>query len=432
MTIKRIFNSKNIRISAVGSLIIKFLSALFAFLSSVILARLLGVEAFGIYVLAFTTVILLSIPVALGLPLLITRYVSKYEVEGNKAAIRGLLIKSNQVVLLVTVIVVGISFLLYELWWKNLDKVLVETIWYSFILLPLLALGSLRAAALRGLRYIILGQLPDTLLRNFLLCVGMLLYYFLDYTLTPQKAILIHILAATISFITGHIILEIKILKSLRRINPVFFNKEWFNQTLPFSINNSIQVIKSKVLHYILVIFGSVEAVALFEVAVKGASLVVFTLDALNTAISPYISRTYSKGNMKVLQDIIKKTSRVVFICSLPISLIFIFGGDILIWFLYGKGFELAYIPLIILCIGQLFNAATGAVGVTLNMIGHQKYLVKINLIMLVLTVVFGIPLVYFFNINGATLIISILLICQNIILVKYLSYKLKINTTIF
>jgi O-antigen/teichoic acid export membrane protein len=426
------FNSQNIKVSAMGSLGIKFLSAFFAFLSSVLLARLLGIEGFGIYVLAFTTVTMLSIPVALGLPLLIIRYISKYEVEKNHGAIKGLLIRSNQIVIISTLIIVFAAFLLYLIWWKNLNSILVETIWYSFILLPLLALGSLRAAALRGMRYIILGQLPDTLLRNFLLCLGIYLCYLLQYKLTPQLAMILNIIAAAISYMFGYYFLKNKLLNRINKYEAVFFNKEWLKQAIPFSINSGVQIIKSKLITYILAIFGSIEAVTIFDVATRGASLVAFSLDGLNSAIAPYISKAFEDNNMNNLQNIITKTSRIIFVFALPVVVIFIFGGEALINNLFSKAYADAYIPLIVLCLGQLVNAATGSVGLVLNMTGKQVVFTKINVYITLLNVLFSIPLVIYFDVTGGAILFSLILIIQNGYLVFYVKKELNINTTIF
>jgi O-antigen/teichoic acid export membrane protein len=393
---------------------------------------LLGIEGFGIYVLAFTTVTMLSIPVALGLPLLITRYISKYEVEKNHGAIKGLLIRSNQIVIISTLIIVFAAFLLYQIWWKNLNSILVETIWYSFILLPLLALGSLRAAALRGMRYIILGQLPDTLLRNFLLCLGIYLCYLLQYKLTPQLAMILSIIAAAISYMFGYYILKNKLLNRINKYEAVFFKKEWLKQAIPFSINSGVQIIKSKLITYILAIFGSIEAVAIFDVATRGASLVAFSLDALNSAIAPYISKAFEDKNMNNMQNIITKTSRIIFVFALPVVLIFIFGGEPLINYLFSKAYADAYIPLIVLCLGQLVNAATGSVGLVLNMTGKQVVFTKINVYITLLNVLFSIPLVIYFDVTGGAILYSLILIMQNGYLVFYVKKELNISTTIF
>lgn len=432
MKIKDLLNSQLLRVSAFGSLAIKFLSAFFAFLSGIILARLLGLEGFGIYTLAFTTVTLLSVPVSLGLPMLITRYISKYEVAGDYSSIKGLLIRTNQMVYISTAVMILLALVAYFIWWKNLNPVLVKTVWYSFILLPLLGLGSLRTGALRGMRFIILGQLPDTLLRNFLLCLGIGIYYLNGFKMTPPLAMQIHIVAALIAYISGYFFLRKKLHHRINDLKPTFKNKEWFKQALPFSINSGIQVVKSKLVVYVLAIFGSIEAVALFDVALRGAALVAFTLDALNTAIAPYISNAFEKKNMGALQRIVTKTSRLIFIFALPVVLIFIFGGKPLLGFLFGKEYLLSYVPLVILCIGQLVNAATGSVGLVLNMTGNQSYFTKITVYMTIVNILFSIPLVIYFDVLGAAFIYSGLIVIQNILLVIYVKSKLRINTTIF
>lgn len=430
--IKKIVNNKNIKIAAIGSLSIKFFASFFAFVNSILLARILGIEYFGIYVLTFATVSLLSIPVALGLPLLITRFVSKYEVENNYSAIKGLLIKSNQLVLVTTFIIALFGFISYFLWWKNLNNRLIESLYFGFFLIPLFALSSLKTAALRGLRYIILGQIPDTLLRNFIFFVGLIICYFIKFKLTPANAIVIHIIAASISFLVSSYFLKNKLLNKLKKLKPEYEIKKWIKEVLPFSINSGVQVIKTKLSTYILAIFGSLEAVALFDVAIRGSSLVAFSLDALNTAIAPYISKEFENNKINNIQKIVTKTTRLVFIFALPIVLIFIFGGKKFIQILYGKEYILSYIPLIIICIGQLVNAATGSVGLVLNMTSNQVHYTKIIIKMAVLNVILSIPLIIYFDVIGAAILYSVILVIQNLSLVIYVKKKLSINTTIF
>ena len=428
----KIFNSKEIKVAAIGSLGIKFLSAFFAFLSSILLARLLGVNDFGIYIIAFTTVQLVSIPVSLGLPTLLTRYISKYEVSGNKSAIKGLLIRANQIVILATLLVGILAVLVYLALRYYLDPLLLETLWYSLLLLPLLALGSLRAAALRGLRFIVLGQLPDTLLRNFLLCVGIAVYYFSDNTLTPVLAMLLNVIAAGVAYGVGYVFLKVKLLNSLKHVKPNFHNREWFTQAIPFSINSGIQVIKSKLLTYVLALFGSFEAVAIFDIAMRGATLVAFTLDALNTAIAPYISNAFEKNNIESMQRIVTKTSRIIFAFAIPVVLIFILGGKELLVYLFGDVYQISYTPLVILCVGQLFNAVTGSVGLVLNMTDRQAYFTKVVGYVTLLSVFLSIPIVMIYDVIGAAMIYSVMLIVQNTILFLYVRKKLNINTSIF
>ncbi len=432
MKIHKVFNSQNIKISAVGSLGIKFFSALFAFLSGILLARALGLQNYGIYVLAFTTITLLSVPTSLGLPNLITRYISKYQVQENYSAIKGILIRCNQFTLISYAIILICAAISYFFWWKNFGTNLCNTTWIGFILLLFMALGSIKAAALRGLHFVILGQLPDTLLRNFLLCVGIGIYFVFKIKLSPFTAMLIYSISALLSYLVAHFFLQKKLLNNLKEVKPEYHNREWFMQSIPFSVNSGVQIVRSKLVTYVLVAFGSVKGVAIYDIALRGASLVSFTLDALNTAIAPYISAAFEKNNIKTLQKIVTKTSRLIFAFAFPVVAVFIIGGHKFISILFGQEFTQSYVPLIIACIGQLISSICGSVGLVLIMTGNQKYFTNNNIIITILNVIICIPFVIYFDVIGATFVYSFLLILQNIILFIHVKSKLHINTTIF
>lgn len=432
MKIFNFLNSKQIRDGAIGSLGIKFLSALFVFLSSIMLARTLGLEQFGIYTLVFATVLMLTIPVSFGLPNLIIRYISKYEVEANNSAIKGLLIRADQYVFLCTLLIWAIAILSYFIWWKNYNSSFVEALWYGLLLIPIIVLGTFKGAALRGLRYIILGQISDTLLRNALLFLGVAVYYILDLDLTPAKVIIIHLIAATIAFLLGSVFLRNKLRSKLTSTTPVFFNKIWFREALPFAVNSGVQVSKSKIISYILAAFSGVKAVAIFDIALRASALVSFTLDAVNSAIAPYISNAFENKNSVSLQRILRKSSLIIFLSAIPIVLVFILGGRPLLVFLFGVAYEASFVPLVILCVGQLVNTAAGSVGIVMYMTGNQRYFTKVVTVITILYAIFSIPFVIFFDEIGAAIILSLLLIIQNVVLVIYVKNKLKINTTIF
>jgi O-antigen/teichoic acid export membrane protein len=433
--LSKIFNflsKKDIRSASAGSVSIKFGSAFFAFLNAVLLARYMSVSDLGYYVLVFTTMTILSVPGTMGLPSLLTRYVSKYEVIGDLVHIKGLLIRSNQFVLYSTLAIYLLAFITYFFWWKKYDPEMVEAVLYGFLLVPILSFSALRASALRGLKLVILAELPDTLLRNLWFTMLIVSAIFFQYELTPKSVIIFQIIAAGFSFLLGFMFLNKKLLKKLKGITPKFSSKEWINQTIPFSINSGIQIVRSKLLSYILVIFGSLEAVAIFDVAMRGANLVAFTLNALNSAISPFVSSAYEQKDFTRLQFIVKKTGRVIFLFSLPVALIFIFGGKGLVTFVFGAAYEASYIPLVILCIGQLLSSMVGSVGLLLSMTGNQKVFSQSNLQMLVLHVLLSIPVVIMYDVIGASIVFSALLILQNILLLRYVRKNLNINTAIF
>ena len=269
-------------------------------------------------------------------------------------------------------------------------------------------------------------------MRNILFTVFLLAFVFFDYTLTPQIAIILQVIAAALSFILGYYFLQKKLLNRLKQVQPEYQIKEWIQQAIPFSINSGVQIVKSKLLVYVLAIFGSIEAVAIFDVAVRGASLVTFTMNSLNAAISPYLSAAYEEAKLKNIQTILTKASRAIFILSLPVALAFILGGEWLLTLVFGKEYTNAYIPLVILCVGNLVSATTGSVGVLLSMTGRQKVFSNSNVLMLVLSVILSIPMIIYFDTVGAAIVFASLLIIQNFMLFVYVRKHMKLNTTIF
>ena len=238
--INQISNSQSIKMATIGSLVIKFFSAIFALLSGILLARLMNLENYGYYILAFTIVTVLSVPVSLGLPNLIVRYVSKYNVNNQIQEIKGLLIRSNQIVLLSFIVILFGAVASYFFWWNTYNIEFIKTVWVGFIVLIFMGLGTIRSATLRGLKLVILGQLPDTLLRNFLLCLGILIYYLTGYQLSPFIAMIIHAISAAIAYLIGYLFLYKKLLKNIKNVTPKFYNKLWLNEAIPFSIISAI------------------------------------------------------------------------------------------------------------------------------------------------------------------------------------------------
>jgi O-antigen/teichoic acid export membrane protein len=424
--------TKNVKISALGSVIIKFSTAFFSLLNGVLLARILGIENFGIYIIGFSTATILSIPASLGLPQLIVRYVSKYELNSKMGEIRGLLHYTNRIVLKSSFIIFIVACLILFFFKDYFKNNLVTTILLSLILVPVLGFSALRAATLRGFKYILLSELPDTFIRNALFTLLISIVYFTNLKILPQHAIIFQILITSISFTIGHIILQKQVLNKIKSHKKIFNKNEWLKQSIPFTINSGVQALKGRLMTFLIPIFANIEAVAIFEIALRGASLITFTLGAINNTILPHISTAYEKAEFKKLQILIRKACRITFLVALPIALIYFSFGKNLISYVFGKEYNEAYYSLIVLSLGYLFHSYTGATGPLLNMTGRQAYLTKNQVFMFLLTILIAIPLIYKFSALGAAISVSMVLTIQNIILVYYVKKELNINPLAF
>lgn len=429
---RELFYSKGLKIGSIGSLGIKFFGALTSLAVSILLARFLGLRGYGVYVLVLSIITLLTIPLTMGLPLLILRYIPKYELENDKAAIKGLMRKSHLFILLSYLVIALIFVVIYFIFKDQLYRRFVETFAMGLLLLPILGYSEVGASTIRGLRYIIPGQLPGIFLRSLFLLLGILGYILIFDELTPQAAMATHAISALFSYAFIHWILRKKLLHSLRGITPRYETRIWVKESLQFTGNMGVNKLKTRLSTYILAALGGPVYVGLYEVALKGSNMVIFGLTAVNSALGPFISRFYAKDDRSGVQHIITKATRVIFLFALPVALVFIIGGTYIIDLLYGEEFAGSYLPLVILCLGQLFNAAAGSVALLLKMTGNQKFVLRVNAINTFVNLFVAIPLVMYYNVVGAAAAYGLLIVVQNVILWMYAKRKLNINTSLF
>lgn len=431
MKILDLLISKNIRVSTIGGIGIKLSSTLFAFINGVLLANLLSLEDFGVYSLVFVTANVAVTLSSFGLPNMLTYFSSIYYENLEFGNLKGLFFFSLRVFLLTSFFLLLLASIVFYFFDIRLNDNEGITYLYGILLTPLLVIGSIRASFLRGMKHIILAELPDTFLRNFIFFLTLLAIFWTEMSLSSGYAMLLHLIAAFISFFIGMIILIIKLGRKLMRVKSTNHSRLWLNKMLPFGYSSILQVLKQKSINYFIAIFLGYESVALYEVASRGANLVSFTLAAINSAINPYIASAFFRKKMKNVQRIVSRANQLSVIFSFPIFLTFVIGGVGLLTTIFGEEYSLAYWPLVVLSFGHLVNAVAGAAGPVLGMTGNQKILTNILFYMFLLNVFIGIPLIIYFDVLGATISFTFIIVLQNILLVYYIKKKLGLYTSL-
>ncbi len=360
-----------------GSLTLKVASAGLGLLLAIVLARTLGPEGYGVYAFALSLVTLLAIPAQMGLPILLVREIARYQQRREWGLLRGILTRANQGALAIS-ITLGLAAAGMA-WgpWSDLDPLQLETFAWALALLPLIALGNLRGAALRGLRRIVPGLLPELALRPGLLLAAVGVAAIIGI-LTPPVAMALHVAAAAVAFIIGALLLLRSLPAQARRSRPEFDTRRWAYSLLPLSLLAGMQVINSQTGVVLLGLLRTPEDVGLYRVAVQGATLVTFMLTAINLVIAPHIAHLHASGDRRRLQKMITRSARLALLAALPTAAVFVFFGDKVLGAVLGAAYVPAYVPLAILCVGQLFSAAMGPVVLILNMTGHERDSAKV------------------------------------------------------
>ena len=114
------------------------------------------------------------------------------------------------------------------------------------------------------------------------------------------------------------------------------------------------------------------DAVGVYNAASRTAATVGFALFAVNAAAAPSLAALHATGRREELARLLAATSRWTFWPALAIALGFALAGKVVLGF-FGAEFTRAYLPLLILCGGQLAAASVGLAGSLLNLTGHER-----------------------------------------------------------
>jgi len=418
---------------SVGSFILKSCGLLLQVTAGILIARSLGSSGYGTYAYALAIINLLTIPTVMGLPQLITRNIAIYHVKNEYSLMRGLLVRANQAVLILSLIMALIALFITLTIINGLDSARSQTFLISLILLPLLALKNLRMAALRGLKHVVLSLMPEMLLRPGFFVIFLITgIIFLPNDMSPQLVMIFQVVAAGIAFFWGVRFLLHALPEKTKTAVSEFETRAWLKSAIPFMFLGAMQIVNKQTDIVMLGIFRSIEEVGIYRAVVQGATLVAFILTAVNMALSPTVASLYAQGDKKRLQRIVTYSARTILFGTFPIILVFIFWGRWLLTFFFGQEFGDGTTALSILCIGQLINASMGSVALILNMTGHERDAARGVAIAAVLNIIFNIILIPKFGIEGAAIASAISLITWNALMFLWVYKRIGVVSIAF
>lgn len=418
---------------AIGSFILKSCGLLLQLTAGIFIARSLGASGYGTYAYALAIINLLTIPTVMGLPQLITRNVAIYHVKNEFGLMRGLLVRSNQAVFILSLIMAFIALFISLTIINGSDKIRLQTFLISLILLPILALKNLRMAALRGLKHVVLSLMPETLFRPGFFIIFLLMgIVFLPSGMSPQKVMIFQVSAASIAFFLGVVFLLRALPENTKTTVSQFETRTWLKSAIPFMFLGAMQIVNKQTDIVMLGIFRSIEQVGIYRAVVQGATLVAFVLTAVNVVLLPTVAGLHAKGDKKRLQRIVTYSARAILAATFPIILVFVFWGRWLLVTFFGQEFGDGTTALSILCIGQLVNASMGSVALILNMTGHERDAARGVAIAAVLNIFINALLIPKFGMEGAAAASTISLITWNVFMFFWVYKRIGVVSIAF
>lgn len=416
--------------SAAGSFVMKASRTILAFGTTVLLARVLGADGYGVYAWIMAWTGLLAIPASLGLDRLAIREVAARGATGEWGEARGILRWSAWTVTGSSVLLAGAAFAVVWFLWSPTDPDLRAVFPLVFASLPFVVLTALGHSGMRGLNHVVAGQVPENLVRPGLFVLLVLGAYVLyERDLVPADAALLYLVASVTGMVTAWGMLRSRIRPEMKKARPTYRPRAWISAAFPMLLVAGLVVINSRADTIMLGAIAGTEPAGVYFVATRGAELIAFLLIAFNMPLAPAIAALHASGDREGLQRLVTRTARVVFVGSLPVAIVmFVFGDSFLR--LFGPGFPKGHSALAILCTGQMVNAAAGSVGLILNMTGHQKDAAVGVGISAALNIVLNAVLIPTMGIEGAAVATTISLVIWNVILAVMVRRRIGVHTT--
>jgi len=415
---------------AIGSFVVKILGAAIAFGLHILLARLLGVTQYGIYIYALTWVNILVIASLLGLNTSMVRFIAAYKAQEKWGLLRGIVHRSTQFVVVFSLLIGGIGGIVVWFLRSRIGQDQAATFGVALILLPVLVLVRLREASLRALKRVVLSSLPDRIIRPLLLAAILSgLYFYLRQPLQATQAMAINLIAVFAALVIGTVWLVKELPEQARDARPIYAHREWLRVSLPLLLVAGMHLILK---HTDIIMLGAIrgsDEAGIYSAASRISDLVVFALMAINAILAPMVSELYHTGRMEELQRIVTLAARVIFAFTLMFSIILVVFGKFALS-LFGAEFVVTYVPLLILLCGQIVNALAGSVGLIMTMTDHQNQAGAIIAVSAAVNIILNALLIPLMGLRGAAISTAFTMVLWNITMLVYVHRRLGINST--
>jgi O-antigen/teichoic acid export membrane protein len=396
--------AKGAGVSLIGSSVGKGLF----FLSQVIIARILGVDVFGLYALGFAAVKICEIFARLGLHKGGMRFVSIYK-DDNPSKLKGVLVLSIGITLLNGILVGSVLYFSSDwiaqiIFRKPALSNYLQLFAYAIPFSATMNVVSFLFQGFHTMKYTVYTREFIQPITNIFLIVA---FYYAGF----------HLEGVIYAFILSHLMALFAGLLYFKRIIPQSFDKK-IKPDFEFGkiISYSTPLLFVGFLEYFLswtdtLMLGSLSTtkdVGIYRAASQIPFVMTFFFVAISTIYAPIAANLFHRGEMQRFANMFRTTTRWISYSVIPIFIFILFSAkDIMM--IFGKGYvETGYIVVIVLSFGQLVNCVTGSLGYTLTMTGKQGIALIFTIVSLAVNIGLNLLLIPKYGVLGAAVSSSI------------------------
>jgi len=385
------------------------------FVFSILVARVVGAEQYGLYTLALTISPIASMLALLGLQTGVVAYLAPAIRARNDSRIWGIIQVCAGIPAFLSIIFGATLFFF---------AVPVATlVFHEPRLIPLLQIVSvsipLDTISFIAYQIIISYQKPkfSVLANNMVLPAAKLLLtiLFLALGMGVMGIVLAHVIASAIG-----LALIIYFVNSLFALNRPLAQAErnvgkLLRYSLPVHLGWVLNTIRGSLETLVLGFVGLTTGVGIFAVASRLSSLGTMLFLSIGNISTPMIADFFSQGDTKQLNQLYQTTTKWVVMFNVPLFLTFVlFSGPLLS--IFGADFKNGATALIVLSIGNLVYTGTGLGANILDMTNHTKFNSINSVFMVIVTISSDLLLIPRLGVIGAAIASSFSTVIVNVV----------------
>jgi O-antigen/teichoic acid export membrane protein len=354
-----------------GILLLRAAGIALAYGLQILLARWIGASEYGLfsYVLAWASTV--ALVAGLGFPAAALRFVPAFSAGEDWSKLRGFLRESTRTGLGVSVSLAMAATLAVVLLdhWMGVERVwlILTGVWS----VPLLTMQKLQTETLRAINRLGWAYAPSLIARPLLIVVGGLILIKLGFALDATWVLVLSAgaLATLLVIHSGAVRALVPVQTWSAR--PLVERRIWLRTAIPLLTIAFFLFIVGQADLLMLGFLADTDSVGFYRAASRTAAFVVMALMAVETVTAPMISSIYSSSGVGGLQRLVATSAHYIFWPSLAMTFAFFAFAEPVLGF-FGPEFKQAELPLKILAVGHLVNAATGPAGYILGLTGHH------------------------------------------------------------
>ncbi|MFH1770931.1 MAG: flippase [archaeon] len=389
-------------------------SAGFAYLARIFLARSLSVEEFGLFFAVFSLFSFLELFKDLGLTSALIKYISEFRAKKQFNNIKTVSYMSGVIQLsfafIISVIVVLMSRYLSTNYFKNegaMPLIIILSIWFFVS-----TIQGWIFSIFYGFKRFFLFSFKD-ISRDVFYFISLVILLKLGYgVLSPAYAWLIATIVSVVIFFP--ILFKVFNFFKYKFQNHKPLSKKLVLFGLPVTLTSIGGKIIGRIDILMLTYFRSLSEVGVYSIILPTSLLVLLVGKALSMVMFPIGSELWAKKEVKRLTAGLKLMLKYGFLAAVPIGLAFISFGRLFLNLFFGKEYVVGVLAFQILIIGTLFVIIGQINNAVISSIGQPVRVTKVILVSAGVNLVLNLILIPLFGIEGAAIstTISYILIC--------------------